>query len=295
MDFGYLLKTARIEAGMGLRELARRIDISPSYLSMIENGLHPPPTAERIGQIEQVLKVPKGYLFSFVHNLDPDLLAFVQEVPEVADFLHAAREMGMKSNDFYNLASLLYTHGVKGLNLTISKILSSNGAKSGARVQNHGVLGPYLWPFLTEKLSFDVTGSTEKTAFLRHAVGRIASQVPGLDAETIFEDLSQRERTASTGIGHGIAVPHAYSTGLEGMIVALFRLPDGLDFDAIDDRPVHLVFILAGPRSDELLHLKLLARIARLFSHNTVYDKLLRASNHKEILSIVRSAEMCIP
>jgi mannitol/fructose-specific phosphotransferase system IIA component (Ntr-type) len=79
------------------------------------------------------------------------------------------------------------------------------------------------------------------------------------------------------------------------MIVALFRVPEGLDFDSIDEEPAHLVFLLAGPRSDELLHLKLLARIARLFSHNSVYQKILIASSPREIISRCKSAEMGIP
>jgi mannitol/fructose-specific phosphotransferase system IIA component (Ntr-type) len=201
----------------------------------------------------------------------------------------------MRSSDFTRLSGLVSAYGLEGLNLIIGKMTASNGEEIGSRGQNHGVLGPFLWPFLTEKLIFDLTGVEEKSTFLEYAVERLAEQVEGLDAGKILGDLLQREKAASTGIGHGIAVPHAYSTGLEGMIVALFRVPEGLDFGSIDEKPVRLVFILAGPRSDELLHLKLLARIARLFSHNSIYERILKAPAHKEVLSIFRSAEMCLP
>jgi PTS system nitrogen regulatory IIA component len=293
MDFGYMLKTLRIEAGIGLRELARNIDISPSYLSMIENQQQPPPTPARVAQIEQVLNVPKGYLLSLVHGLDPDLMSYIEEVPEVADFLRVAQKKRMRSKDFMQLTGMLNAYGTKGLNLAIKKI---DGNADDAKIPSRrGSVGPYLWPYLTEKLIADVTGVKDKISFLKHVVSLTADEVPGLDAAELLQGLLERERLASTGIGHGIAVPHAYSAGLEGMIVALFRVPEGLDFGSIDEEPVHLVFLLAGPRSDELLHLKLLARIARLFSHNSVYQKILMASSHREIISRCKSAEMGIP
>ena len=294
MEFGYVLKSMRIEAGLGLRELARIIDISPSYLSMVENDQQPPPTPTRITQIEQALSVPKGYLQSLTQGFDPDLTSFVQEVPEVADFLHMARERHMKPADFMELTGLLNAYGLKGLRKTIKTAISQD---DDAMIESHspGTTGPYLWPFLNEALVFDVTDIKEKRPFLQEAVSQITYQTEGLDPETILEGLLEREMAASTGIGHGVAVPHAYITGLDRMVVACFRIPDGLDFDAIDKQPVYLVFILAGPRSSELLHLKLLARIAKLFSHNSFHKRILDASNQRQIISRFKSAEMSIP
>jgi len=294
LDFGYILKTMRIEAGIGLRELARSIDISPSYLSMIEHGQQSPPTAERITQIEQVLDVPKGYLQSVTHGLDPDVSSFIRKVPEVADFLHMAKEKGVEPGDFMELTGLLNAYGLKGLRKAI-KTVRSKAEKSEIDSHSHETAGPYIWPFLRRKLMFDVAGSKEKASFLEEAVAKIANQADGLDPGAILKDLLEREKAASTGIGHGVAVPHAYTTGPDGMIVALFRILGGLDFDAIDEQPVHMVFILAGPRSSELLHLKLLARIAKLISYNGFYEKILNVSSHREIISTFQSAEMQIP
>jgi mannitol/fructose-specific phosphotransferase system IIA component (Ntr-type) len=190
------------------------------------------------------------------------------------------------------LTGVLNGYGLKGLNLAIKKMLSDEAPFD---CPGQGAIGPYLWPYLTEKLISDVTGVTEKTAFLKRVVAHMARQVKGLDSEALLKDLLEREKVASTGIGHGIAIPHAYAAGTEAMIVALFRAPEGLHFDAIDGLPVHLVFTLTGPRSAELLHLKLLARIARLFSHKSIYDRILRATSHREIISLCKSAEMGIP
>jgi mannitol/fructose-specific phosphotransferase system IIA component (Ntr-type)/transcriptional regulator with XRE-family HTH domain len=294
VHFGYVLKTLRIEADIGLRELARTIDISPSYLSMIEHGQQPPPTAERIAQIEQVLDVPRGYLLSVTHGLDPDLTAYIQEIPETADFLRMAKERGLESEDFMELTGLLNAYGLKGFRLAMSRS-SSRVHKSAIDSHARGKTGPYLWPFLQKKLIFDVSGIRGKSSFLKDAVGHIADRVKGLDPDVFLKDLLDREESASTGVGHGVAVPHAYTAVLDETIVGFFRIPEGLDFDAIDGEPVYLVFILAGPRSSEHMHLKLLARIARLFSHNSFYEKILGASGQKEIISTFRAAEMRIP
>lgn len=91
-----------------------------------------------------------------------------------------------------------------------------------------------------------------------------AAEVTGLSARTVFEQLLQRERLGSTGIGHGIAIPHARVPGI-GRIVGVFaRLDRPIDFDAVDDEPVDLIFMLLAPEGEGADHLKALARIARV-------------------------------
>jgi PTS system nitrogen regulatory IIA component len=108
-------------------------------------------------------------------------------------------------------------------------------------------------------------------------------------------ELLEREAKTGSGIGGGVAVPHAYLEELKTMIVAFVRIPDGLDFDATDGKPVNLAVALLGPRSAENLHLRLLARIAKLLSYKSFRNRLLEASGPAEIISIFREAESGIP
>lgn len=91
-----------------------------------------------------------------------------------------------------------------------------------------------------------------------------ASEITDLPARTIFDQLLQRERLGSTGIGHGIAIPHARVPGISKIIGVFARLDKAIEFDAVDDEPVDLVFMLMAPEGEGADHLKALARIARV-------------------------------
>jgi PTS system fructose-specific IIC component len=83
--------------------------------------------------------------------------------------------------------------------------------------------------------------------------------------------------------------------GLKKMVVALFRILDGMDFESIDGEPVYMVLVMAGPHSSENVHLRLLARIAKLVRYDSFIESVLRATSPREVISMFRSAEMRIP
>jgi nitrogen PTS system EIIA component len=113
-----------------------------------------------------------------------------------------------------------------------------------------------------------------------------AAKITGIDAHEIFNTLLQRERLGSTGVGNGIAIPHGKINAL-GHIVGLFaRLEEPIDFEAIDEEPVDLVFLLLAPENAGADHLKALARISRLMREPTAVEKL-RASRDKDALYAV--------
>jgi len=293
LDFGHMLRTLRLSAGMGLRELSRVIDVSPTYMSLVENGKQAPPNAARVAQIEDALRVPPGSLMSLIDGLGADATMFVREVPETMDFLGVAEKNSMSSTDFMELTGFLNVFGWDWMRKSLRQTNAAAELLEDSRGRRAG--GPYVWPFLREEIIFDVSDVKEKEGFLRKAVAVMAARNGEMDEGAVLDKLLERERVTSTGIGDGVAIPHAFLPELDHMIVALARIHDGLDFDAIDGRPVRLALLLVGPRSAENMHLRLLARIAKLLSHKSFMNSLLDAPGPGEIISIFRAAEMRIP
>ncbi len=101
-----------------------------------------------------------------------------------------------------------------------------------------------------------------------------AAKLSGIDARQIFETLLQREKLGSTGLGQGIAIPHGKFATLEQVHGFFARLSQPVEFEAVDDKPVDLVFLLLAPESAGADHLKALARISRLLRDSSLVKKL---------------------
>lgn len=95
---------------------------------------------------------------------------------------------------------------------------------------------------------------------------RIAEEVPGVDADAVFHALMAREQLGSTGLGNGIAIPHCRVEGCSDVIGMLVTLREPIDFDAMDDRPVDLLFFLVVPNARDDDHVRTLASVATLFN-----------------------------
>jgi PTS system nitrogen regulatory IIA component len=107
----------------------------------------------------------------------------------------------------------------------------------------------------------------------------IAAAATGLDAAVILAALNQREKLGTTGIGAGIAIPHARVKQLTSMTGFFARLATPVDYDALDDAPVDVVFLLLAPEEASTAQLKALARIARLLRDPEVCARLRRESD----------------
>lgn len=110
-----------------------------------------------------------------------------------------------------------------------------------------------------------------------------AAGLTGLDARDIFETLLQRERLGSTGVGRGIAIPHGRVAALQSIVSVFARLEQPIDFEALDEEPVDLIFLLLAPEHAGADHLKALARISRLLREPQSIEKL-RASHDRAAL-----------
>jgi len=104
--FGEMLRNVRINAGIGLRELARLIDKSPGYLSDVENGRAAPPSEEVLVHIARALSVDKQRLLIAARKVDPELSDYVAQQPQVAGFLRTAKDRGYEEEDWVRLAQL---------------------------------------------------------------------------------------------------------------------------------------------------------------------------------------------
>jgi PTS system nitrogen regulatory IIA component len=118
---------------------------------------------------------------------------------------------------------------------------------------------------------------------LIHDLAARASQLTGLPAGRIFAALIERERLGSTGMGQGIAIPHGRVGGVSRIVGIFARLESPVSYDAIDEQPVDLVFLLLAPVEAGADHLKALARVSRLLRNQAVCEKL-RAAKKPEVL-----------
>ena len=109
---------------------------------------------------------------------------------------------------------------------------------------------------------------------LLQELARKANALTGVDSREIFDVLLERERLGTTGVGSGIAIPHGKLSKLDRLYAIFARLDQPVEFDAIDDEPVDIVFLLLAPEAAGADHLKALARVSRLLRDKTVCTKL---------------------
>ncbi len=114
-------------------------------------------------------------------------------------------------------------------------------------------------------------------------LARRAAQTAGQNERVIFDVLMERERLGTTGVGNGIAIPHGKLPNLDRLHGLFARLDHPIDFDAIDERPVDLIFLLLAPESAGADHLKALARVSRLLRDKAACEKL-RGTDDQEAL-----------
>lgn len=118
-----------------------------------------------------------------------------------------------------------------------------------------------------------------------------AADITGLHERAIFEVLMERERLGTTGVGNGIAIPHGKLPNLDRLHGLFARLEKPVDFQAIDDRPVDLIFLLLAPESAGADHLKALARVSRLLRDKTVCEKLRGTESAEALYALLTESE----
>lgn len=136
-----------------------------------------------------------------------------------------------------------------------------------------------------DRIAVDISVSSKKS-LLEKASELLASSPDGGDAREIFESLCQRERLGSTGLGHGVAIPHGRVGGQSGVTGAVIRLRHPIDFDAPDQERVDLFFALSVPDQCSNVYLRLLADIAQRFGDASQREQLRQAATSDELLKL---------
>lgn len=140
--------------------------------------------------------------------------------------------------------------------------------------------------FLSTKVILPELKSNDKYEVINELIDLFSSDPRVGDIEDVRKNVFEREKIMSTGVGKGFAVPHGKSDSIKEIIAAFGRSSEGIDFDALDGNPVHLVFLLVGKNDLVSQHIKLLSRISKMMNIDDFRKRLLSASTAEEIYEI---------
>ncbi len=133
--------------------------------------------------------------------------------------------------------------------------------------------------------------SRSKADVLREMAELAAKSGKIQSVDSLIDSLLEREAIKTTGVGGGIAIPHATASGVEGLVLALGVSKSGFDFDALDRKPVHLIFLLAGEPRLQTSFLSILSKISRYFRDLDFRGQVLDASSPEEIFTLIQDRE----
>ena len=134
--------------------------------------------------------------------------------------------------------------------------------------------------------------ATEKRGIIDELVDLLATGGAITDAPALKEAVWTREQTRTTGIGHGLAIPHGKCPGITGLCMAIGKPAHPMDFQAIDAQPVKLVVLLASPPDRTSDHIQALARISRLMTMDQFREQIYAARHADEIYGLLRAQEL---
>jgi fructose-specific phosphotransferase system IIA component len=120
----------------------------------------------------------------------------------------------------------------------------------------------------------------------RALITELAHTLTSIDPDRVMEVVMAREQLGSTGIGHGVAIPHGRMSDLAAPVLALARHSEGVDFEAIDGNPVHIVVLLLVPDSDDRQHLELLAQLARNLQQEQFRQQIMQADSPETLAAL---------
>lgn len=133
--------------------------------------------------------------------------------------------------------------------------------------------------------------ANNKDEILSKLVSSLEGKISAEEANQILEAVKERENIMSTGVGKGLAIPHGKTAAIEQTYAAFAILKEPVDYEAIDHKPVKMVFLLAGPQTSNSLHIKMLSRISRLMNNSNFRGRLLECTTAEEIIEQFKKEE----
>jgi fructose-specific phosphotransferase system IIA component len=139
-------------------------------------------------------------------------------------------------------------------------------------------------------MSFELS-STSKDTVMKELVELAARSKLVRDKDLLLEEVIKREKLVTTGVGWGVAFPHAKTRAMKGIVIAFARSSNGIPFDAMDGKPVNLFFLIAAPEDTIGAHLNVMARLSFLMKSQENRDRLLVAKNPGEVMEVLDSVD----
>jgi PTS system nitrogen regulatory IIA component len=280
--FGPTIRLLRQAKGISLRELARQLGVSPAFLSQIEAGRQHKIPKQRIVQVADMLGVSVGYLMGTARQIHPDLVDFLRETPEAAEFMVTAMQSGLAAEDFADLREALRDTHAKGF--VRRATLSAAGRKNRrTKSEKSEDLRNYLDPTLC------ITGLVvqNKERLFQRFAKLVTKRNKSLSTDVVLERLSKRERQAPTIVGGGVAIPHAFVPDLPTPIIGAASLKRNVPFTSDGDGRVKTVFFLIGDEKKPEFHVSMLARIARLCATPAFLSAFASARTNRELYKTI--------
>ena len=273
--FGPTIRLLRQAKGISLRELARQLGVSPAFLSQIEAGRQHKIPKARIVQVAEMLGVSEGYLLGTARTVHPDVITFLSETPEAAEFMVAAIKSGMAAEDFAQLREIVQE---KGRGLRRGWAASSKKKKAAPHE-----LGEYL----DATLCLTSVGVQNKNRLFQRFVKLLAKKHKSVATDALLDSLDKRERQSPTSVGGGVAIPHAFIADMDSPVVGAFLLKRAIQYGPMSEDRVKVVFFLIGKQGQPDHHLPILARIARLCSTPEFLQVLSKARTNRDLYKTI--------
>lgn len=148
-----------------------------------------------------------------------------------------------------------------------------------------------LQDLLTDKVIRIPLQNTEKEKIIEEMIDLLEQTKKLRDRNLALAKVLERERVMSTGMGEGVAIPHAKTEAVDELVAAFGITSSDVDFQAIDEKPVRLVFLLVGPMDPTGPHLQALSRISRLMHRKDFRDRLIAAHSAEEVIEAIAKEE----